>query len=128
MMRLPDFILANIEAILDDRERYAMQIPAAQELSKDALRDHAREMLETIVRDLGTPQTLDEQKRKSEGAGPGKGNGGQGESAAQKHATVRMKAGSPSRTWCPNFAPCAPPCCGTPRRQPKPNTAPTSTT
>ncbi|MCC2962888.1 sensor histidine kinase [Massilia sp. IC2-278] len=93
MMRLPDFIIANIEAILDDWERYAMQIPAAQEMDKDALRDHAREMLETIVRDLDTPQTLDEQKQKSEGAGPGKGNEGKEESAAQKHATARMKAG-----------------------------------
>jgi len=92
-MRLPDFILANIEAILDDWERYAMQIPAAQEMGKDALRDHAREMLETIVRDLGTPQTPGEQKQKSEGTGHSKGNDGAGESAAQKHATVRMKAG-----------------------------------
>lgn len=93
MMCLPDFIIANIEAILDDWERYAMQIPAAQEMGKEALRDHAREMLETIVRDLGTPQTPEEQKQKSEGAGHSKGNDGEGESAAQKHATVRMKAG-----------------------------------
>ena len=92
-MRLPDFIIANIEAILDDWERYAMQIPAAQEMGKEALRDHAREMLETIVRDLGTPQTPEEQKQKSEGGGYSKGNDGREESAAQKHATVRMKAG-----------------------------------
>lgn len=93
MTRLPDFIIANIEAILDDWERYATQIPAAQEMDRNELRDHAREMLETIVRDLNTPQTPEEQKRKSEGAGRSKGNDGEGESAAQKHATVRMKAG-----------------------------------
>jgi len=80
MMRLPDFIIANIEAILDDWERYAMQIPAAQEMGKEALRDHAREMLETIVRDLGTPQTPEEQKQKSQGPG------------AARETTARAKA------------------------------------
>jgi len=92
-MRLHEFITANVEALLDDWERYAVQIPAAREMNKEELRDHAREMLETIAKDLTTPQSADEQQKKSEGAGQGKGNEAKSESAAQKHASVRMKAG-----------------------------------
>jgi signal transduction histidine kinase len=91
-MRLSEFITAHLDAILDDWERYAVQIPAAKDMDREELRDHAQQMLETIVRDLDAPQTDEEKKQKSEGNGSQKEGQG-GDSAAEQHATVRMKAG-----------------------------------
>jgi signal transduction histidine kinase len=92
-MRLPEFITGNMDLILDDWERYAQQIPAAQDMDKEALRDHAKQMLETIAKDLSASQTSDEQKKKSEGRGQAEAGSAHVETAAKQHAAVRMKAG-----------------------------------
>jgi len=92
-MRLSDFIADNLERVLNEWECYARQIPAARDMDEKELRDHARQMLETIVKDLNTPQTAEEQKEKSIGHGREKGHGANEESGAERHAAVRVKAG-----------------------------------
>lgn len=91
-MRLPEFITSHMDAILDDWEKYASRIPVAKGMDKKELRDHAQQMLETIVRDLNSPQTPEEKKKKSEGNGQ-KGKQAGVDTAAEQHASVRMKAG-----------------------------------
>ncbi len=61
-MRLPDFIIEHIEPILQAWEDFARTIetPGAA-LDREALRDHAGQMLEAIVIDLRTQQTRSEQ-------------------------------------------------------------------
>lgn len=88
-MRLADFICDHLEAIVDEWERYARQIPAARGMDREALRDHARQILETIAQDLRTPQSAAEQKTKSEGKGPSLA----GASGATEHAAARTRAG-----------------------------------
>ncbi len=70
-MRLPDFIVENIEPILQAWEDFARTIetPGAT-LDTEALRDHAGQMLEAIVIDLRTKQTRSERIAKSHGQGP----------------------------------------------------------
>jgi len=92
-MRLSDFIVDNLELILNEWECYAKQIPAAQGMDREELRDHAEQMLEAIVKDLKTPQTAEEQKEKSIGRGREKGLGANEESGAERHGSVRVKAG-----------------------------------
>jgi signal transduction histidine kinase len=92
-MRLSAFITDEIEPILDDWERYAAQIPAARDMDRDELRDHARQILETVAKDLNGSQTSEEQKKKSEGHGQAEQRNALVETAARQHASVRMKAG-----------------------------------
>lgn len=91
-MHLPDFIASNIDPILDEWERYAKEIPAACGMDSRRLRDHARQMLETIVDDLRTPQSAQQQEDKSKGRGRKSGRPGE-DSNAEKHASARARAG-----------------------------------
>ena len=55
-MRLADFILRDMETILVQWEAFAAtRLPAAARMMPLALRDHARQILEAVVRDLSTP-------------------------------------------------------------------------
>jgi signal transduction histidine kinase len=92
-MRLSEFITSNLEAILDDWEQYAIQIPAAKGMDKRELRDHAQQMLETIVKDLDSPQNAEDQQKKSEGNDTQIEKNETGDTAAEQHASVRMKSG-----------------------------------
>lgn len=69
-MRLSEFIRAEMEAILKDWEKFARTLRSAEDMEKLGLRDHAKEMLETIADDLNTPQTESEQEAKSKGTAP----------------------------------------------------------
>jgi signal transduction histidine kinase len=62
-------------------------------MDEEELRDHAQQMLETIARDLNSPQTPEEKKNKSEGRGSRERHKDAGDTAAEQHATVRMKSG-----------------------------------
>ena len=70
-MRLPDFILHNLEPILQAWEDFArtIQTPGA-DLDREGLRDHAEQMLRAIVLDLRTTQTAQEQIDKAQGLAP----------------------------------------------------------
>lgn len=67
-MRLSQFIKENIEPTLEDWESFVRTfVPPAETLSGIALRDHAREILLAIARDIETSQTEDESTSKSQG-------------------------------------------------------------
>lgn len=89
-MRLFDFILENLEPILQAWEDFARTIetPGA-DLDNEALRDHAEQMLRAIASDLQTKQTKREQADKSQGKAPMNDE----ETAAETHAMTRLMAG-----------------------------------
>lgn len=89
-MRLADFILDNIEPILQAWEDFAKTItPASIGMDSVALRDHAEQMLRTIAADLRTSQTLKEQVAKSHGEAPS----AEAETPAETHAIIRQSSG-----------------------------------
>lgn len=69
-MRLAAFIRAEIEPILTDWEAFAKTISPAMYMDKTRLRDHAREMLLEIAKDLDSQQSEAQQAAKSKGHGP----------------------------------------------------------
>jgi signal transduction histidine kinase len=89
-MRLADFILHNIEPILQQWEDFAKTLtPAAEGMDSTALRDHAEQMLRAIAADLITSQTHKARVLKSHGEGPSS----EGVSAAETHAVTRQASG-----------------------------------
>jgi signal transduction histidine kinase len=91
-MRLADFILRDMDAILAEWETFAATLlPAASGMTPLALRDHAQVILEAVARDLTTPQTREAQSQKSQGRAPIVT--GAPETAAQTHAVLRARSG-----------------------------------
>lgn len=91
-MRLADFILRNHEAILTEWETFAASLlPAASGMTSLALRDHAKQILEEVAKDLSTYQTKNAQSQKSKGKAPK--HRGAPETAAQTHAVLRARSG-----------------------------------
>ncbi|MFJ3370581.1 sensor histidine kinase [Pseudomonas sp. NPDC086251] len=89
-MRLSDFILANLEPILQEWEDFArsVNIPGPS-LDADALRNSAQKMLRVIAQDLRTEQSSQQQVDKSQGHAPAQA----GTSPAQHHAVTRFDVG-----------------------------------
>ncbi len=91
-MRLADFILRNIEPILEQWEAFAASLlPAARSMDSHALRDDAQQILEAVAKDLSTPQTREEQLEKSLGRAPKLIDAPA--TAAQTHALLRARRG-----------------------------------
>ena len=91
-MRLADFILQNMEAIVARWEAFAAtRLPAATNMKSLALRDHAQQILEAIAKDLTTAQTSLEQAEKSMGRAVALS--GAPETAAETHAILRAQSG-----------------------------------
>lgn len=89
-MRLHEFISANNEAILKEWQDFARaNQPPGGNMNEAELRDHAKELLTNIVRDMQTPQTEPEREAKSQGNGPSSG----AETPAEEHADERLGAG-----------------------------------
>lgn len=89
-MHLADFILTNMESILEEWEAFAATLlPAASNMNSLALRDHAQPILEAAAEDLNTAQSAEEQKRKSKGLAPKPPDA----TAAQTHAVLRARSG-----------------------------------
>ena len=89
-MRLADFIIQNIEPILQRWEDFAKTMtPAADGMDSLALRDHAEQMLLTIAADLRTPQTDKARISKSHGKAPSSRE----VTAAETHADIRLTSG-----------------------------------
>jgi len=90
-VRLADFIEGNIEPILADWVAFAKASgPAGKQMDLAALRDHAKELLTTIVADLRTTQTKAEQAAKSKGDGA---EDDAGDTAAEVHGAGRATSG-----------------------------------
>lgn len=91
-MRLAEFILRDMEAILAEWEAFARTLlPAAEGMTSLALRDDAPRILEAVAHDLSTPQSREEQSEKSKGRAPK--IAGAPETAAQSHAVLRARGG-----------------------------------
>ena len=91
-MRLADFILRDMESILVEWEAFASTLfPAAASMTPLALRDHAKQILEAVAKDLSTPQTKQAQADKSLGRAPKLMEAP--ETAAQTHAVLRARSG-----------------------------------
>lgn len=89
-MRLVDFIERNLEDILVDWESFARSLAGASSMDKLVLRDHAKQILEAVCRDLEHAQTRVQEIQKSKGlALPLDAR----ETAAQTHAVLRARAG-----------------------------------
>jgi signal transduction histidine kinase len=72
-MHLSDFIRQHVDRIVDEWEQFARTItPAAENLDRMALRDHAKAILLAAARDMTTAQTNSEQAAKARGEGPEK--------------------------------------------------------
>lgn len=72
-MRLSDFIVQNVDRIVDEWEKFAATLtPAADSMTSIELRDHAKSILLAAARDMNTAQTKAEQIAKSEGEDVGK--------------------------------------------------------
>ncbi|SOE94073.1 His Kinase A (phospho-acceptor) domain-containing protein [Burkholderia sp. D7] len=91
-MRLADFILRDMETILGQWEGFALTLlPAPADMKSLALRDHARQILEAVAKDLSTSQTKEAQLEKSMGRAPRLI--GAPETAAQTRAVLRARGG-----------------------------------
>ncbi|HPU52395.1 MAG TPA: sensor histidine kinase [Burkholderiaceae bacterium] len=91
-MRLADFIAQEMDAILAQWEEFAASLqPAASRMTSLALRDHGKEILEAIVKDLGASQTPEAQIEKSLGRAPRLIDAP--ETAARTHGLLRAQAG-----------------------------------
>jgi CO/xanthine dehydrogenase Mo-binding subunit len=91
-MRLPDFILHDMESILVEWEAFASTLfPAAASMTSLALRDQAKQILEAVATDLSTLQTKQAQADKALGRAPKLMEAP--ETAAQTHAVLRARSG-----------------------------------
>ena len=91
-MRLHQFIREHTEEILVEWEAFARTVQIAESMDIAALRDHAREMLMVIAKDLETPQTAGEQSDKAEGKSDALDQGPP-TTAAQEHGAGRAGSG-----------------------------------
>ncbi len=91
-MELAEFILRDMEAILGEWDAFAKaHIPAAARMTPEAVRDHARQILTTVAKDLATHQTKRDQENKSKGDAPE--SIGEVETPAEEHAVQRAQSG-----------------------------------
>jgi signal transduction histidine kinase len=89
---LPDFIQFKMDTILLEWEAFAAaQLPTAAEMKSLALRDHAKQILEAVARDIRRPQTDEAQTLKSLGRAPLLRD--TSETAAETHALLRARSG-----------------------------------
>lgn len=91
-MRLADFILRDMQAILEQWDAFAgTRFPAATAMTPPALRDHAKQILEAVAKDLSASQTAAAQAAKSMGRAPQPIDAL--ETAAQTHGFLRAQSG-----------------------------------
>ena len=90
---LSDFIAANESLIVDECEAFARTLgPVAEDMNREALRDHLGEILGAIAQDMKVPQTESERKDKSEGQLPSASDKPD-VAAAQTHGALRAASG-----------------------------------
>ncbi len=90
--RLGEFILQNLETILQAWEDFARSIWPGEPAEVEVLRDSAASMLKAVVHDISTIQTKAEQQAKSEGRDDGDSDEPLNESALS-HALSRVESG-----------------------------------
>ena len=87
-MMLSKFIVQNLELILEAWESFARRLlPAAEGMDAKGLRNHGKQILEAVAKDMEMPQTDEEQFKKSVGlADDGS------DSAASIHGSLRQES------------------------------------
>lgn len=91
-MKLSEFLTLEAEAILVAWDEFAATVShQGLVLDKQALRDHAAEILQTIARDMERPQTAAQQLEKSKGLRDSVTSSP--DTAAETHADTRMISG-----------------------------------
>lgn len=91
-MRLSTFIERNTEVIVDEWAEFARScLPPAKDLSDEDLRDHARQLLQHMARDMEQPQSGEAQHAKSRGNQPG--NAPELTEVAKADAEQRLRQG-----------------------------------
>ncbi len=94
LVRLADFIDQSSELILAEWVAFASTCgPVGRTMNVADLRDHAKEMLQSISADLRTPQTDAEQKSKSTGDAPPEVAAEGADTAAEVHGAGRAESG-----------------------------------
>jgi signal transduction histidine kinase len=88
-MKLSEFILSNLEEILQEWESFASTMEPLRNADKVELRDHAAAMLKVIAVDLDTFQAEHESIAKSKGLAPQATQ----DTIAEDHAAHRIAAG-----------------------------------
>lgn len=91
-MKLAQFILEDMEGILQEWEDFARTLPAAASMDQKQLRDHAEKILRAIARDMDNPQSTTEEASRSKGKSDTEERGAQ-DSAAQTHGGERLDDG-----------------------------------
>lgn len=90
-MKLSSFIFDNVNAIVDEWERFARTLlPVGKTMTRLALRDHCRDMLLAIASDMETPENSKERSERSKGGGQ---PSAPLEEAAEEHGALRQMAG-----------------------------------
>jgi diguanylate cyclase (GGDEF)-like protein/PAS domain S-box-containing protein len=90
-MRLANYILSNLEDILQEWEDFAASLVfGGHRIDKIALRDHVKKILETIAFDIAKPETAHDQIEKSKGHEDAPVSE---ESAATTHGKERLALG-----------------------------------
>jgi signal transduction histidine kinase len=93
-MRLADFILKNIEPILQEWEAFARSLDPGAKMDVLALRDDAEAILRACARDMRTEQTAAQQDSKSQGHGGAGGDTSDGlDNASSVHGVARVGSG-----------------------------------
>src|SRR5687767_12717076 len=89
-MRLSEFIKQDIQGILAEWDEFARTIPAAASMDPAELRDHAKDILMWVAREM--EQSQSETHKAEKGRGEHDAFGG-ADSAAQIHAVGRLADG-----------------------------------
>ena len=89
-MVLSQFIVANINQILGEWEKFATTIPAAAGMDTAALRTEAAKILTTIARGMDKDQSVSEQEATSKGRAFGTNDP---EASAELHSSFRLDSG-----------------------------------
>jgi signal transduction histidine kinase len=90
-MRLSEFIVVEVDRIVDEWEQFARALTPDDNLDRTTLRDHARAILLAAARDMTTAQTAHEQAAKAKGDGPEKSPSL--DQAAASHGELRHNVG-----------------------------------
>lgn len=88
MARLAQFIRANTEEILREWDAFARGVDIAEPMDLATLRDHAREMLAVVARELDAPEIASGKSQAAIAEAP-RGRA----TAAQKHGVGRAESG-----------------------------------
>ena len=89
---LSDFIAANNALIVDECEAFARTLgPAADDMDREALRDHIGMILVAVAADMKQPQTEWERSEKSKGHAPDAAD--TTDAAAETHGALRAASG-----------------------------------